>query len=202
MLGLRNTVLITLMSFGVAMVLGFLFGLMRVSKHRWLDGIARVYVAVFRGTPLLVWAFFFYFGVPQLIGHPVNIWVAGVLTLSLNAGAYITEIIRGAVQSVDPGQLEAARSLGLGYRVSMRRVVVPQAVKIATPSLINQMVIMIKDSSLLLAIGFAELLYQGQQIYAANFRVTETLLLVAIIYFVAISLLTWLANVIDRRINR
>ncbi|GAA3941923.1 amino acid ABC transporter substrate-binding protein/permease [Pseudoclavibacter caeni] len=202
MLGLRNTVLITLMSFGVAMVLGFLFGLMRVSEHRWLDGIARVYVAVFRGTPLLVWAFFFYFGVPQLIGHPVNIWVAGVLTLSLNAGAYITEIIRGAVQSVDPGQLEAARSLGLGYRVSMRRVVVPQAVKIATPSLINQMVIMIKDSSLLLAIGFAELLYQGQQIYAANFRVTETLLLVAIIYFVAISLLTWLANVIDRRINR
>ncbi|WP_225733193.1 amino acid ABC transporter substrate-binding protein/permease [Pseudoclavibacter sp. CFCC 13796] len=202
MLGLRNTVIITLISFVVAMVLGFGFGLMRVGTSRVLDWIAKIYVGIFRGTPLLVWAFFFYFGVPQLIGHPVNIWIAGVLTLALNSGAYITEIIRGAVGSVDPGQLEAARSLGLGYGKSMQRVVMPQAVKIATPSLINQLVIMVKDSSLLLAIGFGELLYQGQQIYAANFRVTETLLLVAIIYLVAITLLTWLANVIDRRINR
>lgn len=202
MIGLRNTLVITAVSFAVAMVLGFAFGLLRVGKSRLLNGVAKVFVAVFRGTPLLVWAFFFYFGVPQLIGRPVNIWVAGVLTLALNSGAYITEIVRGAVKSVDPGQLEAARSLGLGYGKSMQRVVLPQAVKIATPSLINQLVIMLKDSSLLLAIGFGELLYQGQQIYAANFRVTETLLLVAIIYFVAISLLTWLANVVDRRINR
>lgn len=132
----------------------------------------------------------------------MNIWVAGVLTLALNGAAYIAEIVRGGVQSVDPGQMEAARSLGLGHGKSMQKVVLPQAFKIMTPSLINQLVIMLKDSSLLLAIGFAELLYQAQQIYASNFRVTEVLLIVAVIYFVAITLLTQLANFADRKINK
>ncbi|GAA3674349.1 amino acid ABC transporter substrate-binding protein/permease [Arthrobacter ginkgonis] len=202
MKGLRNTFVVTGISFVVAMVLGLVFGFFRISTSRILRGIAAVFVAVFRGTPLLVWAFFFYFGIPQLTGQPISIWVAGVLTLSLNSGAYITEIVRGGIQSVDPGQLEASRSLGLGYGKSMQRVVVPQAFKIMTPSLINQLIIMLKDSSLLLAIGFAELLYQGQQIYAQNFRITETLFIVAVIYFVAIMALTWLANVADRRFNK
>ena len=142
-----------------------------------------------------------HFGLPPLIGVPVNIWVAGVLTLSLNGAAYIAEIVRGAIQSVDPGQLAASRSLGLGYGTSMQRVVLPQAFKIMTPSLINQLVIMLKDSSLLLAIGFAELLYQAQQIYASNFRVTEVLLIVAVIYFIVITALTQLANYVDRKVN-
>ena len=202
MKGLRNTMIVTGISFVVAMVLGLLFGFFKISTSRILRGIATVFVAIFRGTPLLVWAFFFYFGVPQLTGQPISLWVAGVLTLSLNSGAYITEIVRGGIQSVDPGQLEASRSLGLGYGKSMQRVVVPQAFKIMTPSLINQLIIMLKDSSLLLAIGFAELLYQGQQIYAQNFRITETLFIVAVIYFVAIMALTWLANVADRRFNK
>ena len=194
--------IVTGISFVVAMVLGLLFGFFKISTSRILRGIATVFVAIFRGTPLLVWAFFFYFGIPQLTGQPISIWVAGVLTLSLNSGAYITEIVRGGIQSVDSGQLEASRSLGLGYGKSMQRVVVPQAFKIMTPSLINQLIIMLKDSSLLLAIGFAELLYQGQQIYAQNFRITETLFIVAVIYFVAIMALTWLANVADRRFNK
>ena len=202
MKGLRNTFVVTGISFVVAMALGLLFGFFRISTSRILRGIATTFVAIFRGTPLLVWAFFFYFGIPQLTGQPISIWVAGVLTLSLNSGAYITEIVRGGIQSVDPGQLEASRSLGLGYGKSMQRVVVPQAFKIMTPSLINQLIIMLKDSSLLLAIGFAELLYQGQQIYAANFRVAETLLIVALIYFIAIMLLTKLANVADKRFNK
>ena len=200
--GLRNTLLITLLSFAIALVLGVAFGLMKVSESKIAAGLANVYIAVFRGTPILVWAFFFYFGVPQLIGHSVNIWVAGALTLSLNSGAYLAEIVRGAVQSVDSGQMEGARSLGLNHRQAMRRVILPQASKIAMPSIINQLVIMIKDSSLLLAIGFGELLYQAQQLYAANFRVTETLLIVGVMYFVAITILTWLANIVDRKVNR
>ncbi len=199
--GLGNTLLVTLISFAIAMALGLLFGFMKVSRNPVLRGIATTFVNIFRGTPILVWAFFFYFGLPPLIGVPVNIWVAGVLTLSLNGAAYIAEIVRGAIQSVDPGQMEASRSLGLGYGKSMRRVVLPQAFKIMTPSLINQLVIMLKDSSLLLAIGFAELLYQAQQIYASNFRVTEVLLIVAVIYFVVITALTQLANYVDRKIN-
>lgn len=202
MSGLRNTVLVTIISFAVAMVLGLFFGFLKISRNVVARGVATTFVNVFRGTPLLVWAFFFYFGIPQLTGQPINIWVAGVLTLSLNSGAYITEIVRGAVQSVDPGQLEAARSLGMGYGKSMQKVVVPQAFKLMTPSLINQLIIMLKDSSLLLAIGFAELLYQGQQIYAGNFRITETLVIVAALYFVVIMLLTQLANYADRKFNK
>ena len=202
MVGLGNTLLVTGISFALAMALGLMFGFLKVSTNPVLRGIATVFVSVFRGTPILVWAFFFYFGLPQLIGTEVDIWVAGILTLTLNGAAYIAEIVRGAVQSVDPGQMEASRSLGLGYGKSMQRVVLPQAFKIMTPSLINQLVIMLKDSSLLLAIGFGELLYQAQQIYAANFRVTEVLLIVGIIYFVAITLLTQLANFVDRKVNK
>ncbi|PLS27773.1 glutamine ABC transporter permease [Bifidobacterium parmae] len=204
MQGLKNTMIITALSFIVALLLGLGFGLMRVGRNKALAWIAGAYVAVFRGTPVLVWAFFFYFGVPQLVGHAIPnwIWFSGLFTLSLNSGAYLTEIIRGAIQSVDPGQAEGARSLGLTYAQTMRRVILPQAVKIGTPAVINQLVILLKDSSLLLTIGFADLLYQAQQLYAANFRVTETLLMVGVIYFVAITLLTWLANIADRRLNK
>lgn len=200
--GLWHTLLVTAISFVIAMILGLLFGFMKVSSNVVLRGIATTFVNIFRGTPLLLWAFMFYFGLPQLTGWEINVWTAGVLTLSLNAGAYVAEIVRGGIQSVDPGQLEASRSLGLGYGKSMQKVVVPQAFKIMTPSLINQLIISLKDSSLLLAIGFAELLYQAQQIYAANFRVTETLVIVGVIYFVAIMALTKLANYADRRFNK
>ena len=202
MLGLRNTLAITAISFVIALAIGIILGLWRISPNRILSWIARIYVAVFRGTPVLVWAFFFYLGVPQLIGHRISIWLAGALTLSLNSGAYLVEIVRGAIDSVDVGQMEGARSLGLTRRMALRRVILPQAVRFATPSIINQLVIMLKDSSLLLAIGFGELLYQAQQIYAANFRVTETLFMVGVIYFVAISALTWMANMLDRRLHR
>ncbi len=202
MTGLWHTLLVTAISFAIAMVLGLVFGFMKLSGNIVLRGIATTFVNIFRGTPLLLWAFMFYFGLPQLTGWEISVWTAGVLTLSLNAGAYVAEIVRGGIQSVDPGQLEASRSLGLGYGKSMQKVVVPQAFKMMTPSLINQLIISLKDSSLLLAIGFGELLYQGQQIYAANFRVTETLIIVGVIYFIAIMALTKLANYADRRFNK
>lgn len=202
MVGLKNTLLITGISFAIAMVLGLMFGFMKVSANMIARAVASTFIAIFRGTPVLVWAFFFYFGLPQLLGTPISIWVAGALTLSLNGAAYIAEIVRGSIQSVETGQLEAARSLALTQGQSMRKVILPQAFKMMTPSLINQLVIMLKDSSLLLAIGFGELLYQAQQIYAANFRTTEVLLIVAAIYFVAVWLLTLLANFVDRRVNK
>lgn len=202
MTGLWHTLLVTAISFAIAMVLGLVFGFLKISHNIVLRGIATTFVNIFRGTPLLLWAFMFYFGLPQLTGWEISVWTAGILTLSLNAGAYVAEIVRGGIQSVDPGQLEASRSLGLGYGKSMQKVVVPQAFKMMTPSLINQLIISLKDSSLLLAIGFGELLYQGQQIYAANFRVTETLLIVGVIYFIAIMALTKLANYADRRFNK
>lgn len=202
MKGLGMTLLATALSLIIALVLGIVFGFLKVSESRVLRIIASIYVEIFRGTPLLVQAFFFYFGLPQLTGRPLDVLTAGVITLSLNAGAYMTEIVRGGIQSVDPGQLEASRSLGLGYVTSMRRVVVPQAVKIMTPSFINQFVITLKDTSLLAVIGFAELTYQGQQIYASNFRTGETLLIVAALYFIVIFILTQLSNALDRKFNK
>ncbi len=202
MTGLWHTLVVTAASFAIAMVLGLLFGFFKISSNIVLRGIATTFINIFRGTPLLLWAFMFYFGLPQLLGVGISVWTAGILTLSLNAGAYVAEIVRGGIQSVDPGQLEASRSLGLGYGKSMQKVVIPQAFKMMTPSLINQLIISLKDSSLLLAIGFTELLYQGQQIYAANFRVTETLLIVGFIYFIAIMALTKLANYADKRFNK
>ena len=202
MKGLGLTLLATGLSILIALVLGVLFGFFKVSESRVLRGLASIYVSIFRGTPLLVQAFFFYFGLPQLTGQPIDVLTAGVLTLSLNAGAYMTEIVRGGIQSVDPGQTEAGRSLGLGYVTTMRRVVLPQAVKIMTPSFINQFVMTLKDTSLLAVIGFAELTYQGQQIYAANFRTGETLLIVAALYFIVINLLTMLSNKLDKRFNK
>ena len=202
MKGLGLTLLATGLSILIALVLGVLFGFFKVSESRVLRGLASIYVSIFRGTPLLVQAFFFYFGLPQLTGQSIDVLTAGVLTLSLNAGAYMTEIVRGGIQSVDPGQTEAGRSLGLGYVTTMRRVVLPQAVKIMTPSFINQFVMTLKDTSLLAVIGFAELTYQGQQIYAANFRTGETLLIVAALYFIVINLLTMLSNKLDKRFNK
>jgi len=202
MKGLWNTLRITIVAFIIAMVLGIAFGFMKISTSKILRGIASVYVAVFRGTPVLVWAFLFYFGLPQLTGVKGDIFWAGAATLALNAGAYLTEIIRGGLRAVDPGQMEAARSLGLGWGKSMQRVIVPQAVKISTPAMINQFVITLKDSSLLLTIGFAELLYQAQQIYSVNFRTTEMLIIVGIMYFIVITILTWIANTIDKKVNK
>nr|WP_237740760.1 amino acid ABC transporter substrate-binding protein/permease [Arthrobacter crystallopoietes] len=202
MKGLGLTLFATALSIIIALILGVAFGFLKVSRRIVLRGIATTYVGIFRGTPLLVQAFFFYFGLPQLTGQPIDVLTAGVLTLSLNAGAYMTEIVRGGIQSVDPGQMEASRSLGLSYFKSMRKVVIPQAVKIMTPSFINQFVITLKDSSLLAVIGFAELTYQGQQIYASNFRTGETLLIVAALYFVVITLLIKLSNMLDKRFNK
>ena len=200
--GLLMTIAATALSLLFASMLGLVLGFFKVSGNAVLNVIASIYVDVFRGTPLLVQAFFIYFGLPTLTGVRLDVLTAGVLTLALNAGAYMTEIVRGGIQSVDPGQLEAARSLGLPWMKSMQKVVVPQAVKIMTPSFINQFVITLKDTSLLAVLGLAELTYQGQQIIASNFRSAEIWLIVGALYLIVIKTLTMLSNALDRRFNK
>ncbi|KAB1657993.1 ABC transporter permease subunit [Pseudoclavibacter chungangensis] len=200
--GLGYTLLATALSLVFAMILGILFGFMKLSSNWLVRGIASTYVNIFRGTPVLVQAFFFYFGVPQLTGINMDALTAGVITLSLNAGAYITETFRSGIQSVDPGQMEASRSLGLGWGKSMRKVVMPQAFKIMTPSLINQFIITLKDTSLLSVLGLAELTYQGRIIIASTFRSFEMWIIVGALYFIVIWLLTVLSNYVDRKFNK
>ncbi len=202
MQGLGMTLAATALSLLFATVLGVIFGFFKVSGVWILKLLGSIYVDVFRGTPLLVQAFFFYFGLPAATGLKIDVFVAGVLTLSLNAGAYMTEIVRGGIQNVDTGQMEASRSLGLNWMQSMRKIIVPQALKIMTPSAINQFVITLKDTSLLAVLGLAELTYQGQQIIARTFRSFEMWLIIGAIYFVVIFALTKLSNALDRRINK
>ncbi|MGI6879512.1 ABC transporter substrate-binding protein/permease [Microbacterium sp. gxy059] len=202
MQGLGLTLLATALSIVFAMVLGIIFGILKLSGNFFLRLLAGAYVNIFRGTPVLVQAFFFYFGVPAVTGRPLDALTAGVITLSLNAGAYITEVVRGGVQSVDPGQMEASRSLGLGWGSSMRRVVMPQAFKIMTPNLINQFIITLKDTSLLSVLGFAELTYQGRIVIASTFRSFEIWIVVGVMYFIVIWLLTLLSNWFDRKFNK
>lgn len=199
--GLALTLAATALSIVAALAIGIVCGFAKVGGNAVVRALVTGYVAIFRGTPILVQVFFFYFGLPRATGLTLTAFTAGVLTLSLNAGAYMTEIVRGGIQSIDPGQLEAARSLGLPYLTSMRKVVIPQAIKVMTPSFINQFVISLKDTSLLAVIGFAELTYQGQQIIATNFRSFEMWLLVGAIYFVVIALLTTVSNRIDKKVN-
>lgn len=200
MSGLWLTILATLVALVAAFVLGIVFGFGRLSRFLPFRWLATAYVFVFRGTPILVQAFFVFFAVPQLFpGLQFNPFVAGAITLSLNTGAYMTEIIRGGIQAVDPGQNEASRSLGLGHWKTMQKVVLPQAFRIMIPSFVNQGIITLKDTSLISVIGLAELTFQSRQIIASTYLSAQVLTIVALIYFVVITLLTLLANRLERK---
>ena len=200
--GLWLTILATLVALVAAFVLGIVFGFGRISGFFLFRWLATAYVFVFRGTPILVQAFFVFFAIPQLFpGLTFNPFVAGAITLSLNTGAYMTEIIRGGIQAVDPGQNEASRSLGLGHWKTMQKVVLPQAFRIMIPSFVNQGIITLKDTSLISVIGLAELTFQSRQIIASTYLSAQVLTIVAVIYFVVITLLTLLANRLERKFN-
>ncbi|MCV7191726.1 amino acid ABC transporter substrate-binding protein/permease [Mycolicibacterium brumae] len=200
MLGLKMTMILTVVSILIALALGVFFGLLRVSRSIWLRAIGAAYVDIFRGTPLLVQAFFIYFGIPAAMGFQMSAMTAGIITLSLNAGAYMTEIVRGGIQSVDKGQMEAARSLGIGYLPTMRKVILPQAVRTMIPSYINQFVITLKDTSILSVIGIAELTQTGRIIIARNFQSFNMWLIIGIIYFIVIMALTKLSDRVETRL--
>ncbi|MER2063062.1 MAG: amino acid ABC transporter substrate-binding protein/permease [Alkalibacterium sp.] len=196
--GLGRTLVLTLVSFGISLVAGTIFGLFSATKNKALNLIAKIYVTVLRGIPLIVLAFFMYFSVPQLFNIQLTAFTAGIITLSLNTTAYIAEQVRGGIAAVPIGQLEAARSLGLPYRQSMQKVVLPQAIKIMIPSLINQLVITLKDTSILSVIGIVELTQSGRIIIARSYQSGAMWIIVGLIYLIIITLLTKLSNLIER----
>ncbi len=201
LLGLLETLKLTIWSLLIAIVIGLIFGLMTVSKKKIFRGLAMVYIDIIRGTPLLVQAFFIYFGVPTALGLRLDATTAAIITLSLNAGAYMAEIFRGGIQSIGVGQMEAARSLGLSHSRAMVKVVLPQAVRVIIPSLINQFIITLKDTSILSAIGLRELTQTGKIIIAANMESFKMWSIVAIMYFIVIFILSKVSNYLERRIS-
>lgn len=199
--GLWMTIELTLVSLLIAAVLGLLFGLLSVSRTTFLRGISRVYIDIIRGTPLIVQVFFIYFGIPSALNMRLDAFIAGVIALSLNAGAYTAEIVRGGIQSIDKGQMEAARSLGLPYTMAMRRVVLPQAIKTMIPAIVNQCIITLKDSSLVSVIGLAELTQTGRLIIANNFESLKMWIIIGVMYFIPIMILSKVSSHIERKMS-
>lgn len=198
--GVRYTVIITVIGLFFGFLLGATAGLLKVSRNVILRKLAGGYVESIRGTPLMVQVMFLYFGLPMAIGMRIAPLTAGVITIALNSGAYIAEIVRGAVQSINPGQMEAARSIGLTRFQAMRYVVWPQALKRMIPPLGNQFIISLKDTSLLVVIGVGELTRTGQEIISVNFRAFEVWLTVAIMYLVLTMTISKILNVVEVKV--
>lgn len=204
-----QTLLLALCGLLFACILGLIFGLLSVVKNRACNAVSTIFVDIIRGVPMIVLAFMIYFGVPQLINEiftgakfTLSALQAGTVALALNCGAYMAEIIRAGIQSVDPGQMEAARSLGLPYWRAMVRVVLPQAIRTMIPSIINQFIITLKDTSILSVIGFPELVNTAKNVVANTWRAFEVWAIVGIMYLIVITLLSRLAKRLERRLNR
>lgn len=202
--------LITLQLTAVAVILGSIggiaLGVARLSKIWLIRLAARVYIDFFRGTPLLVQLFMIYFGVPPLvrsigIDFTFNQWSAAVVGLSLNSAAYLAEIVRAGIQSIEAGQKEASESLGLGPTQTMRYVVFPQALRRMIPPLGNEFITLLKDTSLVAIIGYQELFRQGQLIVARNFRAFEIWFTVALIYLILNVIASQAFSFLERRMS-
>ncbi len=196
---LGMTVEVTLISLTFATILGIVFCLFKLSKSRFLQGVANVYISIIRGTPLIVQILFIFFGVPMALGFTWTIVPAGIVIMSLNAGAYMTELIRGGIEAVDKGQLEAARSLGLSYGQALVKIILPQAFRLMLPSIINQFIITLKDTSLLSVIGLRELTQNTKIIVANNMEAFMMYAIVGLYYLVIVTVLSAVARMIERR---
>lgn len=204
--GALVTIQLTAITVFLGMILGSLLGIARLSSSHFLSLAVKAYIDFFRGTPLLVQIFMIYFGIPALargLGVPFsfNQWAAAVIALSLNSAAYIAEIVRGAIQSIELGQREAAESLGLGPVQTMRYVIFPQAFRRMIPPLGNEFITLIKDTSLVAVIGFEELFRRGQLIVASNYRAFEIYTAVALVYLALTLLFSQLFGLLEKWMN-
>lgn len=205
--GLKVTIVISLLAIAIGMVIGCVTCLLGKSKSKILRFIAGVYVWCIRGTPMIVQGFLMFFAFPQVIqrfispSFTITPFVAGLLTLSINAGAYMSEIFRGGIDAVSNGQVEAARSLGMSKAKTMLKVVFPQAFKICIPSLVNQFIITIKDSSILSAIGLAELVNQTKIYVGSTYDFFPAYITVAGYYLVIISVLMVISKFVEKKFS-
>lgn len=204
--GAKTTIIISLVSLVIGFVLGLLICLMKMSKIKILRWPASAYVQILRGTPLFVQIFIIYFGLPQLgiqfpdIGPFSSDFVSGAFALSINSSAYIAEIFRSGIQAVDKGQMEASRSLGLGYVDAMRYVIVPQAVKNVLPALANEFITLVKESSIISVIGVQELMFKAGIVRTSLYRPFEPYIMAAIMYLVMTTVLSLLVGLLEKKL--
>jgi glutamine transport system permease protein len=197
--GIPYTLLISFGGLAIGFVIGLVFGLLSINRSRLLRWPAVAYIEIFRGTPILVQVLFIFYGLPDLVGGPINALTAGIAAIAVNAGAYISEIVRGAVQSIHRGQREAGLSVGLTPRQTFWYVVWPQAFRRMIPPLGNQSIVSIKDTSLFSVIGVGELVRQGQVYIATTFTAFEVYMMVALLYLAITLSLSFLLRTMERR---
>ncbi|MFV0635545.1 amino acid ABC transporter permease [Mitsuokella sp.] len=199
LVGAGVTIKITALSVALGVVIGLFVGIARISSIRILRIFAAIYVDFFRGTPLLVQIFLVYFALPVITGQRVDPFVAAIGSCGINSGAYVAEIFRAGIQSIDKGQMEAGRSLGMTWGQTMRYIIVPQAFKRVIPPLGNEFIALLKDSSLVSVIGFEELTRRGQLIIAKTYGSLEIWLSVAVIYLAMTLTISQFVAYLERR---
>ncbi|MGN7118382.1 amino acid ABC transporter permease [Lysinibacillus odysseyi] len=193
------TISITAISLLFAMIIGLIFASFKISSNRILNWIADIYIGIIRGTPLIVQIMFLYYGLANIIN--LDSFTAGALALGVHTGAYIAEIFRGSVQSIDRGQMEAARSLGMSSSLAMRRIIFPQAFKRSIPPLANQFIIGLKDSSLVAYISVTDLYNTALGVQGENYMPFETYFVVGIYYLVIVLIFTWIAKRMEQKMD-
>lgn len=199
--GLLYTLLVSVVGLVIGFALGALFGLLRLSRFKIVNALATVYIEVVRGTPLLVQAIWLFYALPLIIQYTLPSLLAGIIVIGINSGAYIAEIVRGAVQSIEPGQMEAGRSLGMSHHITMLKVIWPQAFKRMIPPLGNQFIISIKDTSLLSVILVPELLFQSRTIASNHFNAVEIYTAVAVFYLAITLTLSGILRITEKRLE-
>ncbi|MBF8084693.1 ABC transporter permease subunit [Staphylococcus aureus] len=199
--GIKITILISLICVALGSILGAFVALMKLSKIKIISWIASIYIEILRGTPMLVQVFIVFFGITAALGLDISALVCGTIALVINSSAYIAEIIRAGINAVDKGQMEAARSLGLNYRQTMKSVIMPQAIKNILPALGNEFVTLIKESSIVSTIGVGEIMFNAQVVQGISFDPFTPLLVAAALYFVLTFVLTRIMNMIEGRLN-
>ncbi|KSA23746.1 glutamate ABC transporter permease [Staphylococcus aureus] len=199
--GIKITILISLIGVALGSILGAFVALMKLSKIKIISWIASIYIEILRGTPMLVQVFIVFFGITAALGRDISALVCGTIALVINSSAYIAEIIRAGINAVDKGQMEAARSLGLNYRQTMKSVIMPQAIKNILPALGNEFVTLIKESSIVSTIGVGEIMFNAQVVQGISFDPFTPLIVAAALYFVLTFVLTRIMNMIEGRLN-
>ena len=201
LVGALVTIEITAVSVAIGTMIGLFVGIAELSGYRCLRLPAKIYVDFIRGTPLLVQIFIIYFALPIVLGTRIEPFVAAVAACSINSGAYVAEIFRAGIQSIDKGQMEAGRSLGMSWGQTMFNIVIPQAFRRTIPQLGNEFIAMLKDSSLVSVIGFEELTRKGQLITASTYGSLEIWSAVAIIYLVMTLSITRFVAYLEKRFH-
>lgn len=197
--------LVTLEVTGAALVLAFALGaviaVLKVLPCRPLRAVLDFYTSIFRGVPLIVLLFIAYFATPQLTGYKISMFTASVLTLGLNGSATVSETLRGGIEGVDRGQYDAARALGLSYPTMMTRIIIPQALRSVVPALMNEVITVLKSSSLVATIGLMDMMRAAQSVQALTYRAFEPFLVVAVAYYLIVLALVAVGKRLERRLR-